>query len=466
MLRVREDLGPNAIILSIKKKPYRGMLGWFMKPKIIVQAAFEEKTSREKFFEEQRPIPAKSSLFARPKEPAADPSQIIRTARHPLFRNTPAQAARGEATDTTESFALQVLAAQNTPAVQLSTGRQGAAALAEQEPSSTTGNLVKQVRLNDQQQRIASLENKLSLTEELLSKVVAQLNTAERMVGDPNKRRFESELVQVFYESLLEQGVATEVAEGLLGDLDSVDEPDKIDITLIVKIVYNSIMEILSQPILIDTVLDPGKEPQVVVFMGPTGVGKTTTIAKLSSYLSLTCEMRVGLITADTYRIAAVEQLKTYADILGWDIRVVYGHEDMAGQCDELYAVNDIVLVDTAGRSHKNTENLHELQAVLEALPESKRYLVLSVTTRYEDLLKIINIYSGISDFDIIFTKLDEAESLGTILNICYLTGKKVSYVTFGQNVPDDMETVKPDKIAKSLLGLNNGHPYLSEGGL
>jgi flagellar biosynthesis protein FlhF len=434
MLRVKEDLGPNAIILSIKKKPYRGILGWFLTPKIIVQAAFEEKTSREKFIEEQRPIPAKSSLFTRQSEA---PQEIIRT-RHPFINAVP-------------------------PAGSARSAQAGMPTVPDENPA--VDDLMKQVRLGDQQQRIASLQNKLSMTEELLSKVMTQLNTAERMAGDPHKRRFENEYVQVFYESLLEQGVAAEVAEGLLGDLDSVDEPDKIDISLIAKIVYNSIMEILSNPVYIDTAPN-SEETQTVVFMGPTGVGKTTTIAKLSSYLTLNCEMQVGLITADTYRIAAVEQLKTYADILGLDIRVVYGHEDMAGQLDSLCNVNDIVLIDTAGRSHKNKENLAELEEILKILPESKRYLVLSVTTRYEDLLKIIKIYSSITDFDLIFTKLDETETLGTILNICYLTGKKASYVTFGQNVPDDMETAKPDKIAKSLLGLNNGHPYLQEGGL
>jgi flagellar biosynthesis protein FlhF len=432
MLRVKEDLGPNAIILSIKKKPYRSILGWFFKPKIIVQAAFEEKTSREKFIEEQRPIPPKSSIFSRQRETSPE---IIRT-RHPFLNTLPAQ---------TSQIPEPGTEPETTPAV---------------------GDLMRQVHLGDQQQRLASLQNKLSMTEELLSKVMTQLNTAERMAGDPHKRRFENELIQVFYESLLEQGVAAEVAEGLIGDLDSVDEPDKIDISLIAKILYNNIIEVLSNPEHIETEPVRGGEPQLVVFMGPTGVGKTTTIAKLSSYLTLNCEMQVGLITADTYRIAAVEQLKTYANILGLDIRVVYGHEDMPLQLDSLRAVNDIVLIDTAGRSHKNKENLAELEEILNALPESKRYLVLSVTTRYEDLIKIINIYSSITDFDLIFTKLDETETLGTILNICYLTGKKASYVTFGQNVPDDMETAKPDKIAKSLLGLNNGHPYLKEGGL
>jgi flagellar biosynthesis protein FlhF len=104
---------------------------------------------------------------------------------------------------------------------------------------------------------------------------------------------------------------------------------------------------------------------------------------------------------------------------------------------------------------------------LLDAVPDSKRYLVVSVTTRYNDLCKIVNVYDMQTDFNLIFTKLDEAETLGALMNICCLAGKKAAYVTFGQNVPDDLEAIKPDKIAKSLLGLADGepHPY-TEGGL
>jgi len=196
--------------------------------------------------------------------------------------------------------------------------------------------------------------------------------------------------------------------------------------------------------------------------MGPTGVGKTTTIAKLSSVLSLNHNMKVGFITADTYRIAAVEQLKTYAEILGLDVRVVYSNDDIENSVDEMRILNDVILIDTAGRSHRNEDNVVELAGILNSLPDSRHYLVLSATTKCEDMLEIIHTYETVTDFDLIVTKLDETASLGSILNICYLTGKKISYVTFGQNVPDDIEVIKPDKIAMSLLGIGAGvdQPY------
>ena len=192
---------------------------------------------------------------------------------------------------------------------------------------------------------------------------------------------------------------------------------------------------------------------QIVVFMGPTGVGKTTTIAKLSSILLLDYHKQVGLITADTYRIAAVEQLRTYAEIMGLSLNVIYSGDEILPGVKRLHDTHDVILVDTAGRSHNNRENLIELKNMLEYIPKSNNFLVLSVTTRQEDILKIIKTYETVTDFDLIFTKLDEADSLGVLLNVCYLTGRKISYITCGQNVPEDIEKIQPEKIAKALLG-------------
>jgi flagellar biosynthesis protein FlhF len=406
MRRVKDDLGPSAIILSIKRKPHRGLFAFFKPPAVIVTAAYEEKTSLQKLWEESE------QGYAR------DP--------------------RG-----TGLGDMNAEAAVKKPAAA--------------EPASAN-RVMQEVQLADQQQRIRSLENKLMMTEELLAKVVAQLNVAEQMARHPRPRKYENSLIEIFYESLIGQGVTPEIAERLLEDVDAIDEREKIDITLIVRIVYNTIIGILGEPNAIGTSLAPeGARAFPVVFMGPTGVGKTTTIAKLSSILTLRHGLRVGLITADTYRIAAVEQLKTYADILGLDIQVVYGNNEIENSLNILTPGNDIVLIDTAGRSHRNEENLAELKALLENITDVKCYLVLSVATKYEDLLNIVNTYTAVTDFDIIFTKLDETTVLGSILNICYLTERKISYVTFGQNVPDDIEIVHPEKLAKALLGLGDG---------
>ena len=272
--------------------------------------------------------------------------------------------------------------------------------------------------------------------------------------------QFNNSTVQLFYEAMTKQDVLPEVAEHILRSLEDFDDNSQVEVKFVIKAIYGAIVDILKDPELISTRNDV---PQTIVFMGPTGVGKTTTIAKLSSILALKHDLKVGLITADTYRIAAVEQLRTYADILGLDIRVVYTPSEMHGHLADLSAKCDIILVDTAGRSHRDFEKMRELKEILAAVPaNSKNYLVLSITTRYSDLCKTISVFDGCADFSLIFTKLDESETLGSLLNVCCLTGKKAAYVTFGQNVPDDLESIKPDKIAKSLLGLleDNSHSY------
>ena len=173
----------------------------------------------------------------------------------------------------------------------------------------------------------------------------------------------------------------------------------------------------------------------------------------MSSHFFLKKKLIFFFIPADTYRIAAVEQLKTYADILNSEVGVVYSNEDVVEKINEFKVVNDVIFIDTAGRSHKNSDNLTELKSFLEAIPGAEIYLVLSITTKYEDLLSVIESYSKITHFKIIFTKLDETSALGSVLNICYETGKEISYATDGQNVPDDIDIIKPERIARELLG-------------
>lgn len=193
-----------------------------------------------------------------------------------------------------------------------------------------------------------------------------------------------------------------------------------------------------------------------IFFIGPTGVGKTTTIAKIASNLKLEKKLEIGLVTLDTYRIAAVEQLRTYANILGIPLKVVYGKEELEAIPKE-YQGLDVVLIDTAGRSHRNEEQVNDIKEMIAEIDDDMKevYLVVSATTKYKDLLKIIKCYQSISDFDFIFTKLDETESYGNILNVRMETGGNLSYTTWGQNVPDDLGKVDPQFIAKKLLGGN-----------
>ena len=193
-------------------------------------------------------------------------------------------------------------------------------------------------------------------------------------------------------------------------------------------------------------------KPVTVIFVGPTGVGKTTTLAKIAANYLLNKKKTVGLITADTYRIAAVEQLKTYAEILGIPVTVVYTPAEMK-EAVGLHADKDLILIDTAGRSHKNKAQFEELKALIAASEADEVYLVLSAVTSPRNCREILNHYSFLKEYKLLFTKTDETPVLGIILNVRYMTGKSLSYITTGQSVPDDIETANIDKITKNLIG-------------
>ncbi len=192
--------------------------------------------------------------------------------------------------------------------------------------------------------------------------------------------------------------------------------------------------------------------PHIVALIGPTGVGKTTTIAKLAANLKLKDKHRVGLITLDTYRIAAVDQLKRYADIIGSPLRVVNGADDLR---DAIQSMNDVdfLLIDTAGRSPNDTLKLNELKSLLATAEPDEVHLVLSTTASPECLQLAISRFGDVRVDKVIFTKLDEAAHVGVVLNTLRKVNKGLSYITTGQDVPDDIEVGKGKRLAQLILG-------------
>jgi flagellar biosynthesis protein FlhF len=191
-------------------------------------------------------------------------------------------------------------------------------------------------------------------------------------------------------------------------------------------------------------------EPTVVFLIGPTGVGKTTTIAKLAATLKLQ-RSKVALVTCDTYRVAAIPQLKTYADILRLPLEVAYGPEELTGHVlDHMDA--DFVFVDTPGRSQRNAGQLADLRRFVLSVPSRRTFLTVTAGARYRDMLDVVARFGTIPFDGLLVTKLDETSTFGPILNLVRQTGKPVTYLTNGQNVPHDIAVATPAGLTDLLL--------------
>lgn len=190
----------------------------------------------------------------------------------------------------------------------------------------------------------------------------------------------------------------------------------------------------------------------IVAFVGPTGVGKTTTIAKIAAVEMLKNKRTVGFITTDTFRIAAVEQLKIYANILQVPVEVVFSSDELE-QAIETLKDRDLILIDTAGRNYGSSALVSELNRFLQASQPDETCLVLSLTTKSSDLERIVANFDGVPIDKFIFTKLDETNSYGAMYNLLHRYQKPLAYLTHGQNVPDDIETATSERIARLVVG-------------
>jgi len=193
----------------------------------------------------------------------------------------------------------------------------------------------------------------------------------------------------------------------------------------------------------------PGKR-HIATLCGTTGVGKTTTAAKLAARFALQERLRVALLTLDTYRIAAAEQLRVYADIIGVPLKVAAAPDEAAAMLDG-FGDRDLILVDTAGSSQFNLEQLRDLQALLAAVRPDETILVMAANTPVEDLRVVAARFSVLSPASVIFTKLDETRRYGGMLDFLLESGLPLAYCCTGQNVPDDIETAAPGLVASLI---------------
>lgn len=287
------------------------------------------------------------------------------------------------------------------------------------------------------------------------NEIRGQLNQLQSMVEElcrrsPNNSRELPEELFHLYTDLIDAELGEEVARELIEQVrGELTEDDLLDAALlesrVARLVESEIR--VAGPIRV-----VAGERRLVALVGPTGVGKTTTIAKLAANFRLREKRRVGLITVDTYRIAAVEQLRTYADIIDLPMKVVSTPREMREAMTEM-ADLDLVLLDTAGRSPKDEVKIQELRAFLNEAKADEVHLVLSSVTSANTLQTTARQFAAAGTTHLLLTKLDEASGLGNLLPLMRSSQLPLSYLTNGQNVPDDIEAAESRSLARMILG-------------
>ncbi len=417
IMLAKEDLGKDAIVMNIKTIKPKGMFKIFRKTKVEVTAAEDEGNSQEQRQEKKQESRVTSQFNAQIDEKL-----------HPEMKK--------ESEESKEAKELE-------------------------EKLNSLAMLLEQQIENQKKENQKSAGNK----------PVREVSDSDHVAGEkeqeykaePSKQEEISEKdslknksIDLIIEQLTGNEVSYTYAKQIMDEITSSGNIRTLEDML--SMVYQKIILKIGEmkPISFN---EDDKKPKVIFFVGPTGVGKTTTIAKLSSKLLLEEKKKIVIFTSDTYRIAAVEQIKTYANILSIPVEVVYEKKDLDTLLSK-YKDYDYLLMDTAGRSHKNKEQVDDLKNLFDAFSEYSMmtYLVLSATTKYKDLKKITALYEDITDCNLIFTKLDETDAIGNILNIKLDTGRPLSYVSYGQNVPDDIEVMNPQIIAKQVLGGGDGY--------
>lgn len=445
MHSIRSELGSEAVILSTKEIKIGGFLGLFKKKKIEVVAAVEKAQ--------------KGSAPEKPSKPAMNiPRSAVPQAYQKASSTSSTSTVTLEKPGEPRSFAEIAAALSEAIDVEQS-------AIKHPEPLQETRNVSKdQLKASETNPNdvtsVSALYESLGLEQtpavasptenDVLREIRDMKLWMERIARQSSGARELPDSLQQLRELLLEQEMDAVLVEEWMTNISErwADEgrtwaPEKFQ---------ESLKEQLDG-FLAGRIADGiAQDTQIVYIAGPTGVGKTTTIAKLAAEQLFKYGRKVGFITSDTYRISAVEQLRTYAAILNVPLEVVQSPGDLQRALFRLESC-DLVIMDTAGRNYRNDMLVAELQSMLAKELRSETYLVLSLTSKSRDM-KLIAEHFGRYKLDkVIFTKLDETGSYGPLFNVLNDFPLTLSYMTNGQNVPDDLLMASKEQLSEMLLG-------------
>lgn len=403
MGKVKRELGSDAVILQTRQFKEGGFLGLFGRPKVEVMAAIEEEPLSKK----QAPV-------------------------KPLYTSNP-YTAQKEALLSTEASRYEV-----NPGV---------------ETNEVKGIYLDPSRFNERAPKVevsspSALEfNTLEVELQSMRKLLESMN--RQIDGLEGEQGVWPVPLQKWADRLKDRGISPKLVKRLLRSVQqNVREEDWGEDNRVRACIKENIRQICSNT----AAIQPGvRKPRIVALVGPTGVGKTTTIGKLAAGFSIVDKRRVALITADTYRVAAVEQLKTFGEIIGVPVDVVMTPSGLR-EAIQRHEDKELIFIDTAGRSPHHELHMSELKGFLEKAQPELTMLVMSAATQASDLAKIYERFESLTTH-LIFTKLDETVSEGAMLNLLERTDLPVAYITNGQNVPDDIEVATPERLTRYILG-------------
>lgn len=407
----KKELGSTIVIMNVKQVKAKGILGLFRSKQMEVTVALEE----------EREITPRARQN---KPPISQINETVQVGENSSPERTTASPQEG--------IRLQSINSRNI----------------EQKLDSLQTLLESQIKNKEVAGRV---DEKNAAEVEKNRNITVQSTEENKEAADETEPSENEKFIRLLYNTMVENEVEEKYARQMLEDIDKTIKPNT-PLDYILANIYQKMVLKFGKA---EKIQPSDKGAKVVLFIGPTGVGKTTTIAKIAGRYVVEEKKKVVLLTADTYRIAAVEQLRTYANIMEVPFRVIYTTEELQLALND-FKESDYIFIDTAGHSHRNAKQLEDMKGFTNILKETCAYqafLVLSATTKYSDLVKISENYKAVSDYQLIFTKLDETMKTGNLLNIKLHTDTPIAYITYGQNVPDDIEVFNPQSTVKQLLG-------------